>query len=57
MNENNCGSMMPRSFEIIGSKEKAVAIVEIPKGEDERKIAEEIMKNNKNVKICFEKGF
>jgi len=47
--------MMPRSFEIIGSKEKAVAIVKIPKGEDERKIAEEIMKNNKNVKTVLKK--
>jgi len=47
--------MMPRSFEIIGSKEKAVAIVEIPEDEDERKIAEEIMKNNKNVKTVLKK--
>jgi tRNA (guanine37-N1)-methyltransferase len=42
-------------FDIIGSKEKAVAIVEIPEGFDEKKIAENIMKKNKNVKSVLKK--
>jgi tRNA (guanine37-N1)-methyltransferase len=44
-----------RSFDLIGSKEKAVAIVEIPKGADEKAVAEEIMKENKNVKSVLKK--
>ncbi|MEM5879229.1 MAG: class I SAM-dependent methyltransferase family protein [Candidatus Aenigmatarchaeota archaeon] len=43
------------SFDIIGSKEKAVAIVEIKESEDEKKIAEEIMKKHKNVKSVLKK--
>jgi tRNA (guanine37-N1)-methyltransferase len=43
------------SFDIIGNKEKAVAIVEIAEGEDEKKIAEEIMKKHKNVKSVLKK--
>ncbi|MEM5772900.1 MAG: class I SAM-dependent methyltransferase family protein [Candidatus Aenigmatarchaeota archaeon] len=43
------------SFDIIGSKEKAVAIVEIEESEDEKKIAEEIMKKHKNVKSVLKK--
>jgi tRNA (guanine37-N1)-methyltransferase len=43
------------SFEVIGSREKAVAIVEIPEGQDEKKIAEEIMKKNGNVKSVLKK--
>jgi tRNA (guanine37-N1)-methyltransferase len=47
-------SKMP-AFDLIGSKEKAVAIVEIPEGVDEKAVAEEIMKKNKNVKSVLKK--
>ncbi|MEM5829258.1 MAG: methyltransferase [Candidatus Aenigmatarchaeota archaeon] len=43
------------SFDIIGNREKAIAIVEIKEGEDEKKIAEEIMKKHKNVKCVLKK--
>ena len=43
------------SFDIIGNKGKAVAIVEISKGENEKEIAEEIMKKHKNVKSVLKK--
>ena len=43
------------SFDIIGNKEKAVAIVEIGKGENEKEIAEEIMKKHKNIKSVLRK--
>jgi tRNA (guanine37-N1)-methyltransferase len=43
------------SFEIVGNREKAVAIVEIPEGMNEKKIAEEIMKKHKNVKSVLKK--
>ncbi len=50
--------LLPRSFDIIGSREKAVAIIEIP---DELKdkgkiIAEAIMELNKNVKSVLRKA-
>jgi tRNA (guanine37-N1)-methyltransferase len=50
--------LIPRSFEIIGSKEKAVAIVEIPRELEEKKelIANAIMKLNKNVKSVLRKA-
>ncbi len=41
---------MIKSFDVIGSKEKAVAIVEIPEGMSEKAIAEEVMKFQKSVK-------
>jgi tRNA (guanine37-N1)-methyltransferase len=44
-----------KSFDVIGSKDKAVAIVEIEEGENEKKVAEEIMRNNKNVKSVLKK--
>lgn len=44
-----------KSFDMVGSKEKAVAIVEIEEGEDEKKVAEEIIKFNKNVKSVLKK--
>lgn len=46
------------SFDLIGSKEKAVAIVEIPEELQKSKkyIAEEIMTKNKNVKSVIEKA-
>ncbi len=50
--------ILPRSFDIIGSREKAVAIIEIPeelKGK-EKIIAEGIMKLNKNVKSVLKKA-
>jgi tRNA (guanine37-N1)-methyltransferase len=43
------------AFDLIGSKEKAVAIVEIPEGADEKTVAEEIMRKNKNVKSVLKK--
>jgi len=42
-------------FDLIGSREKAVAIVEIPKDKNGKKIAEEIMIKNKNVKSVLKK--
>lgn len=42
-------------FDSIGSKEKAVAIVEIPEGVDEKVVAEDIMKKNKNIKSVLKK--
>jgi len=49
---------VPRSFEIIGSREKAVAIVEIPRELEGKKvlIANAIMKLNKNVKSVLRKA-
>jgi tRNA (guanine37-N1)-methyltransferase len=49
--------LIPKSFDIIGSKEKAVAIVEIPEElkQKEKLIAEAIMKLNKNVKSVLKK--
>lgn len=48
---------VPSSFDVIGSKEKKVAIVEIPDEMDSEKkrIAEEIMSTNKNVKSVLRK--
>jgi tRNA (guanine37-N1)-methyltransferase len=43
------------SYDIIGSKEKAVAIVEIKDETKEKKIAEEILKTHKNVKSVLKK--
>lgn len=45
------------SYDIIGSKDKAVAIVEIPKGfnRKQKEIAEEILKRHKNVKSVLKK--
>lgn len=50
--------LVPRSYDIIGSREKAVAIVEIQKslGPIEKEIAESIMKLNKNVKSVLKKA-
>ncbi|MBU5689508.1 MAG: methyltransferase [Candidatus Aenigmatarchaeota archaeon] len=42
-------------YEIIGNRDKAIAIVEIEKGENGKKIAEEIMKKHKNVKTVLKK--
>jgi len=46
-----------KSFDVIGSKEKAVAIVEIPEElkQKEKSIAESIMQLNKNVKSVLKK--
>ena len=45
------------SFDIIGSRDKAVAIVEIPKGlkKSKKDVAKEILESNKNVKSVIEK--
>jgi len=49
--------MMPKSYDILGSKEKAVAIVEISEESKnkEKEIAEEILKRHKNVKSVLKK--
>jgi tRNA (guanine37-N1)-methyltransferase len=43
------------AFDVIGSRKKAVAIVEVPEEADEKAVAEEIMKLNKNVKSVLKK--
>ncbi len=45
------------AFDLVGSKEKTVALLEMPKGskESKKKIVKEIMENNKNVKSVLEK--
>ena len=45
------------SFEIIGSREKAIAIVEIPDElkKKQKEIAQEIIKKHKNVKTVLKK--
>jgi len=50
-------SSVPSSFDIVGSKEKAVAIIEIPKElkKKENIIATALMKQHKNVKTVFAK--
>lgn len=47
----------PNSFEMIGNKEKSVAIVEIPEELEKKKelIAKSIMQNHKNVKTVLKK--
>jgi len=47
----------PNSFEMIGNKEKSVAIVEIPEDLEDKKelIAKSIMHNHKNVKTVLKK--
>lgn len=48
--------MVPRSYDIVGSEEKAVAIIEIPEELERKKlIAEALMKLNKNVKSVLNK--
>lgn len=49
--------IVPRSYDVIGSEEKAVAIIEIPEGLESKKelIAEVLMKLNKNVKSVLNK--
>ncbi|MCX8179060.1 MAG: methyltransferase [Candidatus Aenigmarchaeota archaeon] len=42
-------------YEIIGNRDKAIAIVEIEKGENSKKIAEDIMNKHKNVKTVLKK--
>ncbi len=51
-------SRVPRSFELIGNRQKAVAIVEIPEKLEKRKIliANAIMKQHRNVKTVLEKA-
>lgn len=50
-------SLVPKSYDVIGSKEKAVAIIEIPKELEDKKqlIAEAIITLNKNVKSVLNK--
>lgn len=49
--------LVPRSYDIIGSREKAVAVIEIPEELENRKIliAEAVMKLNKNVRSVLNK--
>ncbi len=51
-------SLVPSSFDLVGSKEKAVAIIEIPKELEakERIIALALMKKHKNVKSVLKKA-
>jgi tRNA (guanine37-N1)-methyltransferase len=46
---------MRYSFDIIGSKEKAIAIIEIRDDVDEKQAAEEIMKKHKNIATVLKK--
>lgn len=50
--------LVPSAFDIIGSKEKSIAIIEIPKKlrKHRRLVAEAIIKKHKNVKSVLEKG-
>lgn len=43
------------AYDIIGSRKKAVAIVEIPAGADEKEIAKEILRRHKNVRSVLKK--
>jgi len=43
------------AFDLVGSRERAVALVEIPESADEKAIAERIMKQNKNVKSVLKR--
>ena len=43
------------SFDIIGSEKKAVAIIEVREGQDEKSLAEKILKENKNVASVLKK--
>ncbi|MEM5853160.1 MAG: methyltransferase [Candidatus Aenigmatarchaeota archaeon] len=43
------------AIEIIGNKEKAVAIIEVREDEDEKKLVEEILRKHKNVKCVLKK--
>ena len=49
--------LVPRSYDVIGSEEKSVAIIEIPKELENKKklIAEALMKLNRNVKSVLNK--
>ncbi len=49
---------VPTSFDVIGNKDKAVAIIEIPEELQEKKkiVAEVLMEQHKNVKSVLEKG-
>ena len=51
-------ALVPSSFDLMGSKEKAVAIIDIPKELDEKQeiIAKAIMKKHKNVKSVLKKA-
>lgn len=50
--------LLPSSFDLIGNKEKAVAIIELPKELEKRKtiIANAIIKKHKNVRSVLDKG-
>ena len=43
------------AFDLVGSEKKAVALVEMPEGVDEKVVAEKIMKDNKNVKSVLKR--
>lgn len=51
-------ALVPSSFDILGSKEKAVAVIDIPKelGKKELLVAKAIMKKHKNVKSVLKKA-
>ena len=50
-------ALVPRSYDVIGSREKSVAIIEIPEGLENKKqlIAEAVLKLNKKVKSVLNK--
>ncbi len=49
--------LVPRSYDVVGSEEKAVAIIEIPEelGSKKKLVAEAVMRLNKNVKSVLNK--
>jgi tRNA (guanine37-N1)-methyltransferase len=47
---------IPSSFDIIGSRDKAVAVVEIPEGPGKKAVAEAVMSQHKNVRSVFLKA-
>jgi tRNA (guanine37-N1)-methyltransferase len=55
---DNLLGLVPSAFDIIGSREKSVAVIEIPDGLEKYKkeIAEAVMKKHKNVKSVLEKA-
>lgn len=49
---------VPSSFDVIGNKDKAVAIIEVPEALEKKKkiLAEGVMQQHKNVKTVLDKG-
>lgn len=47
--------LVPKSFDIIGNRDKAVIVIEIPKGVNKKAVAEALMKQHKNVEAVLNK--